>query len=105
MDDGIQLTCRHTVRVLALVDLQTPRQSPRPAVKLLIEVVPQPADRLRQNDSRRDRVTERRQRYAATAAADPCADAAERARTPDAEAAVPDSQRTQKPGTAVAEVL
>src|SRR6478735_3461548 len=114
MDDGIQLTCRHTVRqvgadhttrVLALVYLQTPRQSRWPAVKLLIEVIPQPADRLRQNDSRRDRVTERRQRYAATAAADPCADAAERDRTPDTEAAVPDSQRTQKPGTAVAEVL
>ena len=100
-----QVGADHATRVPALVDLHAPRQRRRPAVKLLIEVVAQPADRLRENDSRRNRVAERRQRYAAAPAADPSADATERDRTPDTQAAVPDAQRTKDPGTAVAEVL
>ena len=91
--------------VAPLVDLQAPRQRRRPAVQLLVEIVAEPADRLRQNDSRRDRVAERGQRNSPPPAPDPRADTTERHRAPDAQAAVPDPQRPDQTGTAVAEVL
>src|SRR4029077_16848913 len=104
MDDLDQLTRRHTVqcvertgRVAALIDLQAPRQRRRPTVELLIEVVAQAADGLRQNDSRRERVTEGRQRNALLAAPYPRTDAAQRHRPPDAKTAVPDPQRPRTP--------
>ena len=114
MNCGEHLTRRHTVgqvrahdtgSVLPIVDLQRPRHVRRAAVQLLIEIVTQPADRLREDDPRRDRIAERGQRNTAQAARDPRADTAERHRAPDAQAAVPDPQRTEEPGTAFAEVL
>ncbi len=80
-------------RVSPVEDLQTPRQRGFPAVELLVEIVPEPTDGLRQDDSRGNRVAEGRQRNSATPAGDPRADAAEGYRAPDAQAAVPDSQR------------
>src|ERR1700736_3824476 len=84
--------------VAPIEDLQTPRQRGFPTVELLVEIVPQPTDRLRQDDSRCNRVGEGRQRNSATPAADPRADAAEGHRAPDAQAAIPDAQRRAGPG-------
>src|SRR5215207_2384252 len=111
MDHFDQLARRDTVQrvertgdVATLKDLQAPRQRRRPSVQFLIEVVAQPPDRLSQNDSWRDRVTERRQRNALQPARDPRCDAAQRHRAPDAKAAVPDSQRPLKARSVVAKV-
>ena len=90
--------------VAALVDHQSPRQIGRSPVQLLVEVVPDPADRLGQNDSWRDRIAERRQRYALPPTADPGADATQRDRTPDAQAALLDLERRQEARATGAEV-
>src|SRR3954468_23069704 len=90
--DTIQRVER-TVDVAALIDFQAPWQSRLPSEQLLVEIVTQPADALRQNNSRRDRIPERGQRNASLAAPDPGADPAQRHRAPDAEAAVPNAQR------------
>ena len=110
--DRDELARRHPVQVVqrtgsvaSLVDFQAPRQRGLAAVELLVEVVPQSADRLRENDSRRDGVAEGRQRNAQAAACNPRTDAAERDRTPDAQAAVPDAQGPDQTGAALAEVL
>src|ERR1700687_4956041 len=111
MHDRKQLARLRTVerieraaRVAPLVDLQTPRQRGRAAVQLLVEVVPDSADRLRQHDSRRDRVAERGQRNPVATASDPRADAAKGYRAPDAQAAVPDPQRGTQAGAVGSEV-
>src|SRR3954470_13031714 len=111
MDHLDQLARRRTVQrvertggVAALIDLEAPRQCGRSSVQLLIEVVAQPANGLRQNDSRCDRVTERRQRNAMLPASYPRTDAAQCHRTPDAEATVPDAKASRQPCTVVAEV-
>ncbi len=88
-----------TGRIPTVEDLQTPRHRGFPAVELLVEIVPEPADGLRQDDSRGNRVAEGRQRNPATPAADPRADAAEGHRAPDAQAAVPDSERCPESGS------
>src|ERR1700758_3335356 len=87
-----------TGRISTVEDLQTPRHRGFPAVELLVEIVAEPANGLRQDDSRGDRVAEGRQRNPATPAADPRADAAEGHRAPNAQAAVPDSQRRPEAG-------
>src|ERR1700736_3136438 len=111
MNHRDQLTRRDTVQrverttgVAAFEDLQAPRQRRRPSVQLLVEVVAQPANRLRQNDSRRNCIAESRQRNAVLATAYPRADAAKRHRAPDAKATVPDSQRPGQPRSVVTEV-
>ena len=88
----------------SLVDLQTPGQVSRPAEELLVEIVTEPADRLGENDSRRDRVAERRQRYPPQPTRNPRTDASQRDGTPDAEPAVPDPQGRKETCTFVAEV-
>src|SRR5262245_6602815 len=111
MDHLDELTRRHTVQrversvgVAAFVDLQAPRQRRRPSVQFLIEVVTQPADGLRENDSRCDRIAEGRQWYALVTATNPCSDAAERDGAPDAQAAVPNLQRADQSRSVIAEV-
>ena len=111
MDDGHQLPRGHAVeripeprRIAALVDLQAPRQGRRPPVQLLVEVVAQPADRLRQNDPRGDRIAERGQRYPPSPARDPGADPAERHRAPNAQSAIPDPECRAQPGAAGSEI-
>ncbi|SHW80348.1 Uncharacterised protein [Mycobacteroides abscessus subsp. abscessus] len=99
-----QVRVHHTGTITALEDLQTPRQIRRPAVQLLVEVVAQPADGLGQDDAGRDGVAERGQRDSVPAAADPGADATERDRAPDAEAAVPDPYGRAEAGAALGEV-
>src|SRR4051794_35459630 len=105
------LPCRDTVQIVdstagvpALVDLQRPWHCRGAAVQFLVEIVADSPDRLRQNDARRDGVAECRQRYPPAAARYPRANAAERDRAPDTQAAVPDPQRTEEPRTAFAEV-
>src|ERR1700741_4470556 len=93
-----------TVGVAALKDLKTPRQSRRSSVQLLVEIVAQPANGLGQNDSRCDRVTERRQRNALLPASDPRTNTAKCHRAPEAKAAVPDPQRPRQPRSVVTEV-
>jgi len=72
------------------VNAQRPRQRRRPAEQFLVEVVAEPADRLRQDQAGCDGVGERRQFDASAFAADPRAERAEGDRSPDAQAAVPD---------------
>src|SRR4029079_18723848 len=104
VEDTHQLTCRHTVQrvesaagIPPLIHFQAPRQGRRAPVQLLVEVIAQPANGLRQNDSRRDRVTERRQRNALLPAPDPRSDAAQGHRAPNAEAAAPEPTRPPHP--------
>ena len=104
-------TGRHAVehvalarRVHAVVDDQAPRHVRLAAVQLLIEVIAQTPDRLGHDDARRDGVAERGQRNAALPAAQPRTDAAERDRTPDTEAAVPDPQCAHDSGATLTEV-
>ena len=111
MDNSDQLPGRHAVegvaepgRVASLVDLQTPRHGRRATVEFLIEIIAEPTDRLRQDDARRDRITERRQRNTAPATADPRTHSTQRHRTPDAEAAVPDPERRTQTGAALTEI-
>src|SRR5271168_3654312 len=91
-------------RIATVEDLQTPRHRGLAAEKLLVEVVPDPADCLRENDSGCDRVAERRKRNAATAAADPGAHTAKGDGTPDSQSAIPDAQRRNRSGSALAEI-
>ncbi len=91
-------------RVATVEDLQTPGHRGLAAEKLLVEVVPDPADRLRENDAGCDRVAERRKRNATTSAGDPGAHTAEGDGTPDSQSAVPDAQRRNRSGTTIAEV-
>src|SRR5215212_3254605 len=111
MHDLDQLTGRDpvqriecTVRVAPLVDLQTPGQRRRPAVKLLVEVVADPADRLSQHDAGRDRIAEGRQRDTLSPASNPCADAAERHRPPDTKTALLDLEGRDQTRTARPEI-
>ena len=113
MDDGRHLPGRHTVervnvddarRITAIEDLHAPRDGGLPAVKFLVEVVAQTADRLRQHDARGDGVTESRQRNPSAAASNPRSDTTEGDGTPDAQAALPDPQRGTKSGATLAEV-
>ena len=99
-----QVRVHHTGAVTPLEDLQAPRQIRGPAVQLLVEVVAQPADGLGQDDAGRDGVAERGQRDSVSAAADPGADATERDRAPDAEAAIPDPHGRTDAGAALGEV-
>ena len=52
-------------------DLQAPGQRGGSAEEFLVEVVAPAPDRLREGDARRDRVSDRRQRHAEPARADP----------------------------------
>src|SRR5215212_3203689 len=101
--DSVQRVER-AVHVLALIDFQAPRQRRLASEQLLVEIVAQPANALRQNDSRRDRIAERRQRNASLATAYPRTDATERHRAPDAKAAVPDAQRARQSRSVVTEI-
>ena len=85
-------------------DFQSPRHRGLAAEKLLVEVIPETADRLRENDARRDRIAERRQRDVTTPAGDPRAYTAQRDGPPDSEATVPDTQRRSGSGAALTEV-
>ena len=78
------------------VDPQAPRQRGGCPVQLLVEVVPPPADRLREHQTGRQGVGEVGQPDPLAAAADPRPDRAERDRTPDPQAAVPDEQRPDR---------
>ena len=111
MDDTDHLARRHTVEgvtepgsITAFVDLQAPRQGRRPAVQLLVEIVTQTSDRLRQDDARRHGISERGQRDSPSPAGDPRSDPAESHRTPDAQSAIPDPERRAQPGAAGPEV-
>src|SRR5947209_13315720 len=91
-------------RVAAVEDFQSPGQRGLAAEKLLVEVIPEAADRLRENDARRDRIAERRQRDVTTSTGDPRAYTAQRDGPPDSEATVPDTQRRSGSGTTLAKV-
>src|ERR1700722_18731633 len=91
-------------RVATVEDLQTPRHRGLAAEKLLVEVVPDPADRLRENDAGCDRVAKRWKRNATTPAGYPGAHAAKGDGAPDSQSAVPDAQRRNRSGTTVAEI-
>src|SRR5271156_731850 len=91
-------------RVTTVEDLQTPRHRRLAAEKLLVEVVPETADRLRENDAGGYRVAERGKRNAATSAGDPRAHTAQRDGTPDSQAAVPDAQRRDRSDTPLTEI-
>ena len=83
----------HAGGIAPVEDLHTPRDGGLPAVQLLVEVVAQPADGLRQHDARSNGVTEGRQRNPPAAAGNPGTHTAEEDRAPDTEAALPDPQR------------
>src|ERR1700733_5367927 len=91
-------------RVATVEDLQTPRHRGLAAEQLLVEVVPDPADRLRENDAGCDRVAERRKRNPTTSAGDPGAHPAKGDGAPDSQSAVPDAQRRYRSGTTLAEI-
>src|SRR6201996_3813671 len=91
-------------RVLAVEDLQPPRQRRLPAVELLVEVVTEPTDGLRQDDSRGDRISEGWKRDAAAPAAYPRADGTQRHRAPNSQTTVPDPQCRAESGAAGAPV-
>src|ERR1700730_14322484 len=91
-------------RVATVEDLQTPRHRGLAAEQLLVEVVPDPSDRLRENDAGCDRVAERRKRNATTPAGDPGAHTAKGYGAPDSQSAVPNAQRRNRSGTTLAEV-
>src|ERR1700761_4123301 len=78
--------------VAPVEDLQTPRHRGLATVEFLVEVISQPANRLGENDTGGDRVAERGKRNAATATGDPRTHTAQGDRTPDSQAAVPDTQ-------------
>src|SRR3984885_15427241 len=94
-----------TCRVATVEDLQTPRHRRLAAEKLLVEIVPDPADRLRENDAGCDRVAERRKRNATTPAGDPGANTAEGDGPPVSRSPVPEAQRRNRSGTTLAEIL
>ena len=113
VDDGRHLPGRHTVEgvhvdhsgpVPAVEDLHAPRHGGLPAVQLLVEIVAQPADRLRQHDPGGDGVTEGGQGNTLAAARDPRTDTAECDGAPDAQAALPYPQGGSHPGAAGPEV-
>ena len=96
MDHFDQLAGRHPVQriectagIASLVNLETPRQSRRATIELLIEVIAQAADCLGKNDSRRDRVPERGQRYPTSTAGNPGTDTTEGDCAPNSKAAIP----------------
>src|SRR5580693_7572919 len=91
-------------RVATVEDLQTPRHRSLATEKLLVEVVPDPADRLRENDAGCDRVAERRKRNPTTPAGDPGAHTAKGDGAPDSQAAVPDAQRRHRSRATLAEI-
>src|ERR1700733_10597366 len=91
-------------RIATVEDLQTPRHRGLAAEELLVEVVPETADRLRENDAGRYRVGKGRKRNATTPAGDPRAHTAEGDGAPDPQAAVPDAQRRRRSGTTLAEI-
>src|ERR1700733_4221902 len=90
--------------VATVEDLQTPRHRCLAAEKLLIEVVPETADRLRENDAGGHRVGERGKRDATTSAGDPRTHTAQGDGTPDSQAAIPDAQRRSRSGTTLTEI-
>src|ERR1700733_1439342 len=91
-------------RVATVEDLQTPWHRGLAAVKLLVEVVAEPADRLRENNAGGYRVAEGRQRNAATPASDPRAHTTKGDRAPDPQAAIPDAQRCARSRAAFTEI-
>src|SRR5690349_3096269 len=91
-------------RIAAVEDLQAPRHGGLVAVKLLIEIVAEASDRLRENDAGCDCVAKRGQRYVPTPAGDPGAYPAEGDGPPDSQPAVPDAQRGNGSGTPLAEI-
>ena len=97
---GVAMACG----VGALIDLQTPRHRGLPAVELLVEVVAEPADGLRQQDGGCDGIAEGGQPDAVPPRADPRAEGAEEHRPPDAETTVPDLQRVDRVLGTVAEI-
>ncbi len=85
-------------------NLQAPRHRGLAAVQLLVEVIPEPTDRLAHHHAWCDRVQEGRQWNSATTTADPGSNGAQGHCTPDTEAAIPDAQRRAQPGAAFAKV-
>ena len=111
--DSRNLPCRdtiervdvnHTGGIAAIEDLHAPGHGGLPAVQLLVEVVAEAADRLRQNNPRGDRIAESRQRNSPAAAGNPRPDTAESDSTPDAQAALPDLQCRANSGTTLTEI-
>ena len=107
------LTGRHPVQgvhvdhpggVPAVEHLHAPRHRRLATVEFLVEVVAQPADRLRQDNARRHRVAEGGQRNSPAATRNPRPDTAQEDRAPDAQAAFPDPRRRADAGPAGAEV-
>ena len=91
-------------RVTPIENLHAPRHRGLAAVQLLVEIVAQTPDRLRQHDTRGDRVAEGRQRNSPAAACDPSPNTAERDGTPDSEAPLPDPKRRTKTGAPRTEI-
>ena len=93
MHDGGHLAGRDAVervhvddagRITAIEDLHAPGDGGLSAVEFLIEVVAQPADRLRQHDARSNRIPEGRQWNSPAATGNPRSDTTEGDGTPDA---------------------
>ena len=78
------------------MDAQGPRQGGGPAEQLLVEPVAEPTDRLRDEQPGCQRVGERREPDPLPVGADPRTEAAQRDGAPDAQAAFPDEQRTDR---------
>ncbi len=75
------------------VDLQPPRQVGRPAVELLVEVVPPPSDPLCDHDGWCEGVGQRGEPDAVPATPDVGTERTERHRAPDPQSAAPDVER------------
>src|SRR5665811_1109848 len=81
------------VRSVDRVDLQTPRQVRGFPKEFLVEVIAPAADRLSDEDSRRERIGDAKETDLVDAASNICTERAESDGAPDAESALPDVQR------------
>ena len=84
------------VRGVRRLDLQPPRQVGRLAVQLVVEVVAEPADRLGEQECRRQRIREAPEPDAGDPAPDEYTECAAEQRSEDRDAALPDVERGQR---------
>ena len=84
------------VRPVGEVDLQAPGQVGGSPEQLLVEVVAEPADHLGQQQAGGQRVRQRPQQHPVPVAVEPGSEHSAGDRAPDAEAAVPDLQGTER---------
>src|SRR5581483_3069127 len=91
-------------RIAPIENLQPPRHRGLAAVELLVEIIPQSADSLREDNAGGDGIAKGRKRNSATATGDPRPHTAEGDRTPDAQTAIPNTQRGNHSRAAFAEI-